>query len=291
MKSKKIVAMFVALLTFMAVATSGLAAVTTVSTTTIYNQITDKVVVDVDVTGATPGSEVTYLVKSNNVPVYIDQKTADGSGNVGFDYKIAQAKIVDLSTNVQFGTNGEVAISGDDEAIQLDNVAITSDGYATVEFFKDAACAELIGNTAIIGDGDTIYAKITVADGREIDETRLAGLGSASGNIYTVTDSNISIYTKTTGVAADVVEPEQDELKGLLSEPVTVEVGGQTVAATKYTKVFKVVGQPSDVGVIYNNELYKALPEGVAYADGSLYAVAIIVDNNTVIDALPTYCE
>lgn len=286
MKSKKIVAMFVALLTFMAVATSGLAAVTT---TTTYNTVSDRVEVKVDVTEATSSSEVTYLVKSNDEIVYIDQQTADEYGKVSFDYKIAKNKIVNLSTDVQFGTNGK-AISGDDKAIELNNVAVTSDGYATVEFFKDAACSGRIGATAIIGDGDEIYAKITVAEGREIDTVE--GLkATATANVYEVEGSSISIFTKPTNVDADVVEPEQDDLKELLREPVTVEVGGQTVAATKYTKVFKVVGQPSDVGVIYNNELYKALPEGDAYADGSLYAVAIIVNEGTEITELPTYCE
>ena len=98
MKSKKIVAMFVALLTFMAVATSGLAAVTT---TTTYNTVSDRVEVKVDVTEATSSSEVTYLVKSNDEIVYIDQQTADENGKVSFDYKIAKNKIVNLSTSVQ----------------------------------------------------------------------------------------------------------------------------------------------------------------------------------------------
>ena len=59
MKSKKIVALIVAFAAFMAVATSGLAAVTT---TTTYNaEDATKVLVDVEVTGVS--GEVTYLVK------------------------------------------------------------------------------------------------------------------------------------------------------------------------------------------------------------------------------------
>ncbi|MBO5743713.1 MAG: hypothetical protein J6R68_05465 [Clostridia bacterium] len=280
MKSKKIVAMFVALVAIMAVATSGLAAVT--STTTTYNEIADKVVIDVDVTEATPGSEVTYLVKSNNRIVYIDQKTAV-SGSVSFDYKIANTNIVDLTTDVQFGTNGEATISGTDKAIQLDNVVVSSDGHATVAFYKDAACEETIGNTAIVGDGDTIYAKITVDDNREIGE--VTGLEkTATDNVYKVLGSNISITTTSTNVDAGAVDPDQDDLKALIVEP-----HGED--ATKYTKVFKVVGQPKEVGVTYDNHCYKALSIGGAYESDSLYAVAIIVDNETEITELPTYCE
>lgn len=287
MKSKKIVAVVVALLTFMAVATSGLAAVTT---TTTYNTDSGKVEVVVEVTEATPSSEVTYLVESNDKIVYIDQKTADVSGNVGFNYKIEKSKIVNLTTNVQFGTNGAATISGDDEEIQLDNVVVTSNGHATVGFFKDVACEGSIGKNAVIGDGDNIYAKVTLETGYEIKE--VSGLEeTGSVNVYAVKSKNISITTIQTSVAPGIEEPSQDELKGLIKESVEVEVEGQTVSATKYTKVFKVVGQPKEVGVEYNNESYKALPLNDAYVNGELYAVGIIVNNDVEINELPTYIE
>ena len=77
MKSKKIIAMIVAFAAFMAVATSGLAAAT-VETKTTYNlEDTSKVYVEVDVTSAAAGKEVTYLVKTSKEIVYIDQQTAD----------------------------------------------------------------------------------------------------------------------------------------------------------------------------------------------------------------------
>ena len=155
MKSKKIIAMIVAFAAFMAVATSGFAAVTT---TTTYNEIADKVVVDVDVTEATPDSEVTYLVKSNGDIVYIDQKTADASGNVGFDYKIAKTKIAGLATDVKFGTNGSAAIT-DTTALYLADVTATTDSNATIAFYTDANCETLIGDAAIVGSEDVIYAK------------------------------------------------------------------------------------------------------------------------------------
>jgi len=285
MKSKKILAMIVAFAAFMAVATSGFAAVTT---TTTYNEIADKVVVDVDVDEATPGSEVTYLVKSGNDIVYIDQKTADETGAVGFDYKIAKNKIVDLSTDVKFGTNGSAAIT-DTTALYLADVTATDDGNATIAFYTDAACENLIGDAAVVGNKDTIYAKVTVDDGFEIDT--VSGLEeTATADVYKVTANAVAVTTKSTYVAPEVQLPTDEGLADMMSEATTAKDSeGNDVEAVQYTQVLKVIGQPKEVGVEYNGYSYKALTNGGAYESGKLYAVRIIVSKDVVIDTLPTY--
>ena len=288
MKSKKIIAMIVAFAAFMAVATSGFAAVTT---TTTYNQVADKVVVDVDVTEATPDSEVTYLVKASNGDiVYIDQKTADASGNVGFDYKIAKNKISDLVTDVKFGTNGAAAIT-DTTALALANVDVTVDANATIAFYSDAACQNLIGDAAVVGNSDVIYAKVTVANGYEIDAVN--GLeATADDSVYKVTGNAVSVTTKSTYVPPSVAEPEQEELKAVISENVKADNGqGEEVDAVAFTKVLKVVGQPTEVGIVYDGVEYKALKNGDNYDNNTLYAVRLIFADGTVITEFDTYCK
>ena len=287
MKSKKILAMVVAFASFMAVATSGLAAV---DTTTTYNTASGKVEVEVDVTGATAGSEVTYLVKSNDAIVYIDQQTADGTGAVSFDYKIAKDKIVNLATDVQFGTNGEAAIEGA-AALALANINVTAGENATIAFYADAACETLIGDAAIVGNKDEIYAKIVVAEGFAIDT--VTGLAeTATANVYKVIANDVAFTTKATYVEPEIQEPEQEELKEIITEDAVSSDGsesGEAIEVTKVTKVLKVVGQPTEVGVEYNGYKFPALTNGGAYESGKLYAVRIIVKKGVVIDTLPTY--
>ena len=281
MKSKKIIAMIVAFAAFMAVATSGFAAVTT---TTTYNNIADKVEVSVDVTEATPDSEVTYLVKSNNQIVYIDQKTADANGAVGFDYKIAKDKIANLATDVKFGTNGAAAIT-DTTPLALNRVAVETDANATIAFYKDAACESLIGDAAVVGTQDVIYAEVTVKDGFEI--AAVAGLeATATANVYKVIANAVSVTTKATVVAPEVQVPELEGTTDFIAEE---KVEGEEVVSKQYTKVVKVVGQPKEVGVEYDGFRYKAMPSNGAYESGKLYAVRIIVSKDVVIDTLPTY--
>ena len=284
MKSKKIIAMIVAFATFMALATSSFAAVTT---TTTYNEIADKVVVDVEVTEATPSSEVTYLVKSNGQIVYIDQKTASTEGKVDFDYKIAKDKIVGLATDVKFGTNGAAAIT-DTEALVLNNVTVQKDANVTaIVFYKDAACEELIGDAAVVGTEDVIYAKVTVAEGFEIDQ--VSGLVDGSGDVYKVQGTAISVTTKATKVDPGVQAPEDAQIDPVEKE---MEIDGETVVVKEYTTVLKVVGTPTEVGVEYDGEKYPALNlDGATnFTDtNGLCAVRIIVGADVVVDGLEPY--
>ncbi len=94
MKNKKIIAAVVALASFLAMATSGLAAVTTSATYSGNN-----LAVTVDVEGMESTDEVTYLVKSIDAAtgvsgntdkiVYINQVT----GNTDFNFVVDQAYV------------------------------------------------------------------------------------------------------------------------------------------------------------------------------------------------------
>ena len=163
MKSKKIIAMIVAFAAFMAVATSGLAAAT-VQTTTKYNTIAGKIDVQVDVTDAEAGSEVTYLVKNGEKIVYIDQKTATG-GLAEFDYKISKAEMTNgLTTSVKLGTNSATIAMPTVNGLNLTAVTNnTAADVATVEFVKNLEGAAVDTNAPVaVGDDETIYARVTL---------------------------------------------------------------------------------------------------------------------------------
>ena len=286
MKSKKIVAMFVALVAIMAVATSGLAAVTT---TTTYNaEDATKVLVDVEVTGVS--GEVTYLVKSGTQIVYIDQATADG-GKVDFEYKISKDKMSDIQTEVKFGTNG-TEIGAYSNALPFNAVEDDGENYV-IEYYRDANCVYPIedakGNV-YAGTTDEIYAEITAEAGYTI-KTVTGATAVADGS---------AVYKLNAGVYEIAVETEEVETTTVVVPSVNVGEGdtfkeNETItdgATTKYAKtaLLKVEGSsaPEKIGVIYEEEEYVAFTgvEGEVastnYDEGQLYAVRIITGNETI---------
>lgn len=128
MKSKKIIAVVVALASMLAMATSGLAA-----TTTTYDG--DYVQVTANVP-ATAGEQVTYLVKgqtgvSGNADkiVYIDQVTA-GANGADFSYKIARSYLSSVNPVISVSSN---KIADEDIAVPTANTIseISIPGYDT----------------------------------------------------------------------------------------------------------------------------------------------------------------
>ena len=277
---------------FMAVATSGLAAVTT---TTTYNTASGKVEVAVDVTGADGGSEVTYLVKSNNQIVYIDQQTATDAGTVDFDYKIDRSKVSTLQTEVKFGTNGKAIVyEEDDELVQLSEITITSDaGVKSIELFRDQACE--LPAVSITGDADELYAKVTLENNYKVKNT--IGLGVASGNVYPVNKGAkiIGVTTESTYVAPNVGEPNDIEID--VPENLTVkDKNNNDVPAKAVTKVLKVIGSPAEVGVRIGKYEFPALAMNSTIDSMNPYtetdgicAVRIVVGEEVVLDELEAY--
>ncbi len=220
MKSKKIIAMIVAFAAFMAVATSGLAAVTT---TTEYN-LTDpsKVSVDVTVNSAAAGSEVTYLVEAgkDNI-VYIDQQTADEDGKAFFNYKIAKDKLVNngYAATVMFGTDGTAFNwEGNDFAFAAVDTN-TDNANVTIKFYDNAGCSDGELENPRVGTKDEIYAKIFY-DSENYTIKSVAGLiSTGTANVYKVDKSNLENIS----VETEKVEKEPTADVVLESEP-TIDV-------------------------------------------------------------------
>ena len=304
MKSKRIVAMFVALLTFMAVATSGLAAVTT---KTNYQLSNDYVNVVVDVTGATSSSEVTYLVKNaSDGIVYIDQATADDDGEVNFTYKIAKSKLPGLETSVSMGTNGTKKISGDTKII-LGPVSLTVDEGADVAFYaKEADIAadieiEDIANYTI-GSEESVFAVITPLAGYEIDtaEGTNEAVEPTGMTIELKADDVVTVTTKSTSTDPNVYDfgtivgdqSFTDEYGTIVEreEGTYSDVGGNYVAVTK---ILKATGTYKQVGVRYEDDSMRFaaldLDGSIAtnFTDASLYAVRVVFEGETVQELVP----
>jgi len=271
MKSKKILAMIVAFAAFMAFATSGFAAVTT---ETVYNGAAGKLEIKVTADAVTD-KEVTYLVKSNDSIVYIDQQTAK-DGKVVFEYKIAQNDIAeDLSTSVQFGTDADEAIDSIGSDIEIANISATGDaGVASIEYFKDALCAD--SAAGIIGNDETVYVRFNLVEDYEIASVKIRGVEQqVNGNVYAVVyGEDIAVTTEAPEVTPEVVAP--DGVDPIISEEeVASDAAGNDVAVKSKVAIMSVAGDPTEVGIYFNGEYYKAYAsEGVAFTSG-LCAVKI----------------
>ncbi len=283
MKSKKIIAMIVAFAAFMAVATSGLAAVTT---TTTYNADAEKVLVEVNVTDASENSEVTYLVKNGENIVYIDQKPANGTGAVNFTYRIDKDDIADLKTTVKFGTNGAKSI---DDTKPLDlankNVVINGDeGSAIVELssVQDFAQGKEV---AVIGNADTTYVRVTAVGEYKVDSVTIGGVpqNDISGTFTMLGNQPIVVTTSKKEVTPSVsvetitetIEFENDADAD--AEIINAEGMVSTIAFVKPT------GSPNVIGVKVGDDIYPALnvDKTTTYNPNTIYAVRII-DKDTV---------
>ena len=279
MKSKKIVALIVAFAAFMAVATSGLAA----TTTTTY--LGDKVTVSTTI-AAQDGKEVTYLVKSGDQIVYIDQQTADGD-SVTFEYKIDKLKLVDYASTVQFGTNGTAfdAAALENKDLLFDGVTVNSDaGVKAVTFHTEATCADASAvEFEKIGNGDNVWAKIELNDNYELATVTVNTVDvKDDGFIYKVAmGDTLAITTIANDVDPDVVIDNtivqggtativpDDENKTYVEDTSTYKVNDFTL---------KITGSPVNAGIVVDDDFFKAefAPGETSYNPNKVYAVRII---------------
>lgn len=290
MKSKKIVALIVAFAAFMAVATSGLAAVT--STTTTY--LNDKVEVTA-VVEAEAGKEVTYLVAdSDGDIVYIDQKTATG-GTATFEYKIAKNKIPDLVTDVKLGTDGNVAVNGGTKELEFDKVRVTKDaGVESVKFYTESACATEVTDLTL-GNADKLYAAVEVKETtHELVSVSINGNDQEVAAVYEVTmGDELVVTTKEKDVTPDIVVDEvvvdssdieldeTDENRAYVEDTVNYDVKDFAL---------KITGNPENAGIVVGDTFYEALKGGAAeYDPNKIYAVRIITKKGETITGSPVY--
>lgn len=261
MKSSKLKATLAAVsaIAVMASASTSFAAVNTTAT---YNTTTDKVDVVATVTELTPNKEVTYLVKSGETIVYIDQATLSTTGTATFNYKIAKNKIADLQTAVTYGTDGT------DPAPAADNLGLGnvtgSATNATIEYYTDKACTDdkkIDGASVVAGKGETIYAKITPDTGYEIETVTIGGTPQEIKTIYDLTaGQTITVTTKET-VVTPVVTPSAPVVDSdLVGTEITVGENKETVKAS-VTTVLKVTKAEAfdEYGVIFDGVAYPAI--------------------------------
>lgn len=289
MKSSKLKATLAAVsaIAVMASASTSFAAVNTTAT---YNTTTDKVDVVATVTELTPNKEVTYLVKSGETIVYIDQATLSTTGTATFNYKIAKNKIADLQTAVTYGTDGtEPAPAADN--LGLGNVTGSATN-ATIEYYTDEACSanKKIADTSVVaGKGETIYAKITPETGYEIKTVTIGGTAQTEiKSVYSLTAGQaITVTAEKTSTAPVVItaDPVQDDVTDM-----TVDVDNVATAVKKsVTTVLKVenAAEVTEYGVIFNGVAYPAINvEG-----NTNVAVRILTTDDTEIskDAVTAY--
>ncbi len=273
MKSRKFKAVLAAVSAIAVLATAMTGFAANVTTTTIYNaDDADKVSVNVQVTGVTENSEVTYLVKSegkgvnNSDIVYIDQKTANSAG-VAFNYQIAKSALNDTkSTVVTFGSDTD-----------------TITGYAAT-----------LGITAlndVTGTGYTIsFDEDYYADDAEVTAT-VAATGEYEIKAVTVDGTPVPNWTSFTVAVDDISKIEVDaQLKDVTPEVTDVNKSAVTEGGKVLnTVVMKVNAMPkSEVGVVYNNEFFPAHQSTVVV--GSEFAVQLIADTN-ITESMRTHID
>ncbi|MBQ4527659.1 MAG: hypothetical protein II998_06280 [Clostridia bacterium] len=258
MKSRKLKAILAALsaVAVMATAMTGFAAATTE-----YDLATGKVIVEETVT-AEAGKEVTYLVKSGDQIVYIDQATADATtGAVKFNYKIAGSKIVNLETDVSYGTDGATAVTGGDDELDLY-------GYANVE----GENYTITYNKPITGNGDTTIATIEVEQGYEIESVTIGGVAQVApfDASYEVANGVAVVVTTKAAYVAPEFTPDDEPVADL-----------ENPEEPSYAQVFKVNESVEEYGLMFAlfKGAIKLYPAAKTNADG-YGAVKIVLPTN-----------
>ena len=238
MKSRKFKAVLAAVsaIAVLATAMTGFAAAANVTTVTTYGT-GDKASVEVTVTGATPNSEVTYLVNtsgngvSNSKIVYIDQKTASSSGAVEFNYQFDKSVDNGFDTTVTMGSG-----SGD---------TFTGDLDLGINEADSAAGTNCTITTKAYGEGDLTKSVVVAAnDGYEIVEVKVDGdvQDLASGFVF-----NVAKNAEVTAIAAPKVSDAY-------AYPVVSDVDPST---NVYTAIIK-AGGCFETGVYYGDVRYPA---------------------------------
>ncbi len=308
MKCKKIVAMIVALASFMAFATSGFAA--TITTTTTYNTGTDKANIAVNVTGIAAGTtQVTYLAKSTKSTnpeniIYIDQQPVVDDA-VAFSYKVAKGLLEEPGTaaEVLFGADGN-ALAGvtPTGAVKIDNIEVTYDADAvTVENAK-----------ALIGVGETISLTLTPKPNYEVVSVKIGDTEKYDGSNLVIDGikAGDTVVIKTQEVLAGegydkiVIESKPDAtnpdetVSGTIADLNNDNAELDLSKFKAQTTIFKPTGNVSKISVRvpkadgkYDEYVaYSGISNGEAvatYQAGTYYAVRVLYPDGTDVTTTP----
>lgn len=171
--------------------------VTTYTTYDISDTTNKNISVVTEVSGATPDSQVTFLVAKPNVTsgsdiVFIDQKKAT-NGSVDFEFSAPQDSMYgdDLTVNVKLGTNGS------------ENVFPTFTFTEGLNYYgtnaENTVAPSVEGTT-----GDVEEAVLTLLGAGDTKTIKFAKLqGNASGMEYGVRDKNSNVEYRAYGCGSD----------------------------------------------------------------------------------------
>ena len=235
---KKIVTIAMAL-SVSAFSVTGLAA--EVATTTTYNTQSGKVEVNAAVSGADADSEITYIVKSGNEVVYIDQDTAE-DGSVEFTYKIDKGKITGYSTSVKFGSSSETEAFEGNGTETLGIVPLSQAGN------EEHYSIVYPGGETAWGYGEKVTAVAEPDSGYEITGIYIDGVLQDS-------ESNTVELTYGQEISATVQEVvTQPGVNYILLETEDETVDGEVCKSR--IAILKPQGNVSSIGVVYKGDYY-----------------------------------
>lgn len=262
MKSRKFKAVLAAVSAIAVLATAMTGFAATVETTTTYGiDDAEKVSVTVNVTGAGDNAEVTYLAETtdgtgvNNTKIlYIDQKTADSSGNVTFDYKIAKGNLgATKATVVKMGTDSGVALTPEIDGLGI-KAATTSSGEGyTISYGAYA-------------DDATVRVVINATTGYEIASVTYTGSNWTKGQL--------TLDIPKAAIDSLVVVAQPTEFAPVAGNVMYVNNGATAVDGKYYVGAIIKVSGDAEAGVVYGDSRYPA-NDGL----GSYKAVKLQSDN------------
>ena len=272
---KLLVAVMVAM-TVCAMSVSAFAA--TVTTTTSYSG--DNVTVTTNVTGAVANEEVAYMVKdtaatelNNETIYYIDQKTADGSGNVApFSFTMAKSKIIGTASATVLAGTESTAANASDYTVDGVDTGVINLTDCTVTYTVAGGGRVILANAAALGDvnagGSATALKSETISFWVIPEAGKK-LATVNGSAATLTNG---VYTHAvTGDATLAFVFAADEAVATVvpSGDATIDVAGEqpTVSLTA-----KATGNFTEAGIKIDGVKYPALGFGL---DGA-YTVTVI---------------
>ena len=141
--------------------------VTTITTYDAYNGADAEITVTSNVTGAA-NKEITYYVSNGSKIVYINQKTADGTGATSFTFKAKQGDV--LKATAKYGTDAATnAFAGTEFTFEegvnriengTANVTSLSTGSVTYETFDDNGNAIVDKDDKAVTASGTAYKAI-----------------------------------------------------------------------------------------------------------------------------------
>jgi hypothetical protein len=218
------------------------AATPVVNASSVYNVGTGDITVTTNITGASAGTQLAYLVTSggdSDTPsdsniLYIDQYEIEEGGSKTIVYKISKSKLDTLGTyksTVRFGSAADTYTTPTDNLL-LDRYSIIYDNPS-----------------------NPTYASIRPASGYEIDTIKIDGVSVATDKLtYSVTSSStIEVTTKALDTA------KSHEGAGMIAAAIKTSVNNASERSVSYLLQPCAGANITEMGLKYGNLLFPSL--------------------------------